>query len=53
MIFAVYRMRHPNGTLQLLDQAQRHFNISVATNNASHASKPGDPDPECVSQLPG
>lgn len=44
-------MRHPNGTLQLLDQAQRHFNISVATINASHSSKHGVPDPECVAQL--
>ena len=42
----VCRMRHPNGTLQLLDQAQRHFNISLAATNSSHASEYSDPDPE-------
>lgn len=34
-------MRHPNGTAQLLDQAQRHFNISIKP-HAEHLKKTTD-----------
>ena len=50
-LFTVYRsvacrMRHPNGTLQLLDQARRHFNVSVKSQNNASGHLTGAPDAE-------
>jgi hypothetical protein len=50
-LFTVYRsvvcrMRHPNGTLQLLDQARRHFNVSVKSQNSASGHLTGAPDAE-------
>ena len=50
-LFTVYRsvacrMRHPNGTLQLLDQARRHFNVSVESQNNASGHLTGPPDAE-------
>lgn len=36
----MYRMRHPNGTAQLVDQAQRHFNISIKSREAQPNEEP-------------
>ncbi|KAL0023786.1 hypothetical protein WJX77_005013 [Trebouxia sp. C0004] len=37
-----FRMRHPNGTLQLLNQARRHFNVSVKSQKdaSGHLGEP-------------
>ncbi|KAA6427867.1 MAG: beta-mannosidase [Trebouxia sp. A1-2] len=41
-----FRMRHPNGTQQLLDQARRHFNVSVKSQNNASGHLTGLPDAE-------
>lgn len=41
-----FRMRHPNGTLQLLDQAQRHFHITVNSSSNIQGHQAELPDPE-------